>query len=856
MSVLCSCGPLPRRRTITNERHGQEKASAPFFRNGPKGAPHHPTPFPRPIAHRLLRFFWNRPYSVFTAAALAAAAAGLAEELPLPKVVWVSPQGRDSNPGTRQQPLATLEAARDRARRAGPAPRRIVVMAGEYFLASTLQLDARDSGLTIEAEGGTATLYGGRLVAGWRPDGDRFWCADLPGVQEGTWDFRALVVNGRMPERARWPASGTCLHRSVFDVRWLSSVGGGWERPPTQEELTTMLYDPKDIPPTLDVRNAEVRVYHMWDESLVGVARNDTARGALIFSTPAKSPPGAFGVKKYVIWNTREGLTRPGQWYLDRTAGRLVYWPLPGEDMARAKVVAPVLERIMGIQGSPQEPAERITLRGLALQATTTPLKPGGFGAYAFDGALGIERARECVLEKMEICNVGGQGILARQVEECRITDCHVHHTGGCAIKADGSSTLIARNHLHHVGVYHPSAIALSVAQSPRGERQGFHLYRNEIHDAPYSGIVGSGGNHLIEENLISRVMREMQDGGAIYGGMRNTVLRGNLVRDVVKVGEGYGVSAYYLDEGAEDCIVERNVSVGVERPVHNHIARNLIIRDNVFLVDGDMTLSFQRSAKCAFEGNTLFVPGKITVGQPSAIQSWKNNVVFRNAQDLQGAPQAFTIDGAMPRVPPPQRKSWAAVAARVGKPPTLDGEIGWDEWPGGMLNLDREPSRWSAAGAPVFAELCRDDRCLYVAVNVVMFDVAKLRRGTAWGKDDGAEIALAGTAPDGKPAVFVLRGFAGGALQSVTEAGAPAEAAARLHQAVLFAAKPYGKGRGGWRGEWAIPLESLGLKPSPGQIVPFNLAVFRAEDEVWRCWEGTLGETWRLDQAGMLQFR
>ncbi len=31
------------------------------------------------------------------------------------------------------------------------------------------------------------------------------------------------------------------------------------------------------------------------------------------------------------------------------------------------------------------------------------------------------------------------------------------------------------------------------------------------------------------------------------------------------------------------------------------------------------------------------------------------------------------------------------------------------------------------------------------------------------------------------------------------------------------------------------------------------NLAVYRAEDGVWRCWEGTLAETWRLDQAGTL---
>jgi hypothetical protein len=770
---------------------------------------------------------------------------------------YLAPAGRDEHPGTRDRPLATLGAARDAARAAGAGPHRILVMAGDYFLAQTLELDARDNGLTIEtAEGGKATLYGGRLVGGWRPDGEKFWCADLPGVKEGAWDFRALVVNDRMPERARMPESGTLVHRSEFDVPWLSSVGGGWARSPTQEELTTMLYDPQDIAATLDARNAEVRVYHMWDESLVGVARNDTQRHALLFSPPAKSPPGAFGVKKYVIFNTREGMTKPGQWYLDRTAGRVVYWPLPGEDMTKAKVVAPVLERIIRIAGTGKAPVEKITVRGLTLQATTTPLKPGGFAAGAFDGALGLERLRQCVFEKLEIANVGGQGIQSRELVDCQICDCHIHHTGACGIRTSGAATLIARNHLHHIGVYHPSAVALSASHDSRsaGEK-GFHIYRNEIHDTPYSGIIGGGSGHLIEENLIYRVMREMQDGGAIYGGMRDSILRGNMVRDVVKMGEGYGVSAYYLDEGAQNCVVERNVAIGIERPTHNHIARNIIIRGNVFVAETDMTLSFQRSGDCTFTGNTLFAPGKITVSPPNAIKLWTDNIVIRSGVEKDGVPRPFTIDDAMPPTPSPGRRTTPISVARVPQPPKLDGEIGWEEWPGGLLNLDREPSRWSASGAPVFAAIAYDDRCLYVAVNVVLFDATKLRQGSTWGQADGAEVCIAGG-----QAVFVIRGFADGTMQSLPDGGASAAAAESLGKAVRFAAKPYGTARdgrkSGWRGEWAIPFDALGLKPAPGLKVAFNLGIFRAEDEVRRCLEGTLAENWRLDQAAILLFK
>ena len=41
---------------------------------------------------------------------------------------------------------------------------------------------------------------------------------------------------------------------------------------------------------------------------------------------------------------------------------------------------------------------------------------------------------------------------------------------------------------------------------------------RNEIYDAPYSGIIGGGTDMLYEENCIHHVMRVLHDGAAIYG--------------------------------------------------------------------------------------------------------------------------------------------------------------------------------------------------------------------------------------------------------------------------------------------------------------------------------------------------
>ena len=62
---------------------------------------------------------------------------------------------------------------------------------------------------------------------------------------------------------------------------------------------------------------------------------------------------------------------------------------------------------------------------------------------------------------------------------------------------------------------------------------------------------------------------------------------------------------------------------------------------------------------------------------------------------------------------------------------------------------------------------------------------------------------------------------------------------------------------------ETGLPLEALwslamqgSIEPKPGLKVAFNLTVYRSEEQVWRCWEGTLAETWRLSEAGTLQLK
>ncbi len=558
------------------------------------------------------------PFSALVLVLLLAAPVSGAEA-----VFHVATNGNDTNTGTKGKPFATLTKACDAARAQKPA--RIVVHGGRYFLDAPLDLTAADSGLVIEAAPReTPVLVGGRRITGWQPDGEHCWAAPLPEAAGGKWDFRMLVVNGAFCPRARMPETGTFTHLTEFKVPWMSTSGGGWKRKPTPEELTTMRYRPGDLGSWLDAASAEVTVYHMWDESRVGLAAHDPATQTLTLSTPACHPPGAFGVKKFVVWNVREGLRAPGQWFLDKQTGRVMYWPQRGEDMRSADVLAPTMESLIRFNGSPSAPVRGVTLKGLTLTVTTTPLKAGGFGAGAFAGAVHAVHANDCRLQCLTIFNVAGQGIRTWNCQQLHVEGCHVRDTGACGIRLEGAECVAASNHVHRVGRLNPSAVAVSMG----GQRN--RVADNEIHDTPYSALTADRNDHLIERNLIYRAMQELHDGAGIYITFcTNVVVRGNVVRDITDLG-GYGASAYYLDEQARDCLVEGNLSVNVARPVHLNMTTNNVVRGNVFIMPGNANISMARTTGAVFERNVFHAGGEILFRcATNGIAAMPNNIFY-----------------------------------------------------------------------------------------------------------------------------------------------------------------------------------------------------------------------------------
>ncbi|MCK5806205.1 MAG: right-handed parallel beta-helix repeat-containing protein, partial [Lentisphaeria bacterium] len=381
-------------------------------------------------------------------------------------LVWhVSPEGRDSWSGTlatanaekTDGPFATLMAARDASRKQGGKPRQIVLSTGRFYLKETLVLDARDSHLTLKGAGqGKTVVYGGRRLDGWLKDGDRFWSVKLP-ADKPDWSFRLLVVNDRVQDRARYPAEGYLEHETKFPVRWMSTAGGGWERKPTLQEYTTMVYKKGDLPADLSVESAEVTICHMWDESTLPIAKHDPIKQTLVFARRGAHPPGAFNVRRYAIWNTRGGMTRPGQWYLDKRLRKVYYWPREGEDMGAATVVAPVIVKIISVTGNKKGKCTGLTIRGMTISTGDASAKRAGFGGASWPGAINTDGAGGVRIENVEVTNVGGWGVRGGANQ---VVNCHLHHLGGGGVKYWGEG-LVEGTHIHDIGLVSANCIGI-----------------------------------------------------------------------------------------------------------------------------------------------------------------------------------------------------------------------------------------------------------------------------------------------------------------------------------------------------------------------------------------------------------
>ncbi len=517
-----------------------------------------------------------------------------------PMTLYVAPNGNDAwsgsllspNAGRTDGPLASIAAARDALRRlraSQPAPVIVYLRGGLYRMPDTFTLRPEDSDVTYAAyRGERPILSGGRSIVGWKPGPGKLWHAAVPDAATGSWYFQQLWVNGQRRTRARTPNEGY-LHMVAKAPPLIDPVTGA----KTDRDRSAFLYTPGDIKPWADLNDVVCVVFHSWETSRLRIASVDEDQHLVTFTGSAAWPFEYWDRhQRYYIDNAPDALDAPGEWYLDRKAGELRYFPKPGEDMTKADVVAPRLTRLLQLVGDPQlgQYVEHVVFRGLTFSYEDYVLGPTGHSdaqaVITAPAAIMADGARACLVENCEVSHVGDSGIwLRRGCKNSRIVHSRLHDLGVGAVRIgeavmaptdaeESSGNTVDNCHIYDGGIVYDGGVGVLVTQSSHNV-----ISHNEIHDFNYSGM-SLGWNwdnapnrthhNTVEYNHVHHVMRgALCDGGGIYtlGVSTGSVIRNNIFHDIFPYLPGGNPVAWgiYLDATSAGFTVENNVVYNVK---------------------------------------------------------------------------------------------------------------------------------------------------------------------------------------------------------------------------------------------------------------------------------------------------
>jgi hypothetical protein len=875
--------------------------------------------------------------------------------------VWVSPSGNDSGDGSEQKPVATLQKAQELARalkaKNPSGPLAVTLKAGAYPISKTLALGAEDSGtektpIVWRAEKpGTAVLYGGARIKGFKPVTDKAVLDRLPAESRGkvqVTDLKAqgisqygelkvrgfgqpaspptleLYFNGKAQTLARWPNEGFVPIKKLVD-------GGRIE----EQKASIIEYDSDRHARWTKAEDLWLFGYFkfLWADATIKVTLVNPADKTLTMAQAYRYGGTGMETKQGIIYyafNLLEEIDMPGEWYVDRTAGLLYFYPPSDANQAQVE---------LGMFDGPfitVKQASHIRLEGLTLDLGR------------FNGIL-IENGKNNLVAGCTVKRMAGNGISILGGSDSGIFGCDVHTIGRRAtevIGGDRASLTPGRHFVENCRIHNFGRIDRTYTPAIQLEGVGNRVAHNLMYDCPSSVMRIEGNDHLIEYNQVHSAVQESDDQGGMEN-FRNPTYRGVIFRfnqfsHVGKTGKEaamHGQAAIRFDDAISGMLVYGNIfyrsANGHFGGVQMNSGRDNLMDNNIFADckygvtggwnSGNNVWKLIREGKkpADFYTDKLYLDRYPAIAwmmeEPGINHVWRNlfwqcgrvvtgnratldlmeNAIYTNGDpgfvdaakgDFRLKPDApvFAITGFRPipvdeiglyadalraswpvesrpvalrdwretmgkvkivphPMAPVQVKKIAAVANIDGKPTTA-------KWPGDGLKMKETPERQPIKGAPATAWFAHDGKVLYVAVRVPVAEKAKMRAGKIWGQHEGLEICLRdenNLAVGQRSPTFVLQGFTGGESQG---AGHPEEEYLKENRA-LAAASRYAcvVGSDAWSCEWAIPLESLGVKYTPKMRLQFNIGVRRTDSDDWIALAGAMGANFRLDNATVL---
>ena len=489
---------------------------------------------------------------------------------------------------------------------------------GVYQLNQPITIRPEDNGTRIVADG-KVTISGGVSISGWKKEG-KYYVADVPDFNGRPLEFRQLWVNGKKAVRTR----------DVNDFEQMFRIR-------SVDKANETIYVPaKAVKKIINAKYPEMVLHEMWCIANLRIKnikiQGDSAavtfhqpESHVHFMHPWPSPMVTTDGHNsaFYLTNAKELLDSEGEWYLDARASKLYYIPRKGEDMGGAEVIAPAVETLVQVAGTPDEPVKDVTFEGITFSYATW-MRPSVSGHAPLQAGMYMTEAYK-LRPKMDRPNgdhkLDNQGWVGRPAaavslncaENVSFTKCtfehnastgldyHLYIKGGtvdrCTFRDIGGNGILA-------GGFSPEGFEAHKPYDPADRRiictglnitnnlitdvtnedwgcvgigAGFvrdiRICNNEISDVSYTGIsVGWGwnqqpcsmANNLISGNLIYNYAKHMYDTAGIYtlGAQPHSLIEGNVVRDIYTPSYVHDPEHWfylYTDEGSSGITVRNN---------------------------------------------------------------------------------------------------------------------------------------------------------------------------------------------------------------------------------------------------------------------------------------------------------
>jgi len=270
-----------------------------------------------------------------------------------------------------------------------------------------------------------------------------------------------------------------------------------------------------------------------------------------------------------------EELDQPGEWFLDRKAGTLCFWPpdkaQQPSDRAPETLLSLLAEPLLKLTD-----VSHVTFRGLILEATRS-------------SAVQIRGGTSNLIAGCLIRNIGDYGVTVEGGTGHGVLSCDMFDTGDGGVSLDGGDRQTLRPGGHYVENCHfarqgrwSKCYVPAVLIGGVGQRASHNL----IHDHPHCAILFNGNDHLIEFNEIHHIALETGDVGAIYTG-RDYTYRGNRIRYNFihhTGGVGMGSMGVYMDDCVSGTEIFGNVFYQVQRAAFLGGGRDHQVLNNLFV--------------------------------------------------------------------------------------------------------------------------------------------------------------------------------------------------------------------------------------------------------------------------------